>query len=110
MTEAQALMLYKRWRLRDGVEVRDIAALVQREILPTYRRLSAEVTLGLEVSLDGASVIAIQRWSSPTAHDAATSSGHFTQWWTDYEPLLARWDRLVEFDAEWSSIDVPLQP
>jgi quinol monooxygenase YgiN len=105
-----ALVLYKRWSLRAGVDVRDVAALVQRETLPAYRRLSAEVTLGLEVALDDTSVMAIQRWSSRAAHEAVTSSDHYTAWWTGYGPLLARWDDLVEFDSEWSSLEVDLLP
>ena len=101
-------MLYKRWSLRPGVVLDQVLAFVLRDIQPAYRRLSGEVKLGLELSLDGSSVVAIQRWSSQEAHAAVLSAAPYADWWADYEPRLAEWDRLVEFVDEWSSLDVAL--
>jgi hypothetical protein len=30
----------------------------------------------------------------------------FEQWMTAYRPLLADWDKLVEFEAEWESSEL----
>lgn len=105
---SRQLVLYKRWSLRAGVEVEDVLALVQREVQPAYRRLSGQVQLGLELSLDGSSVVAIQRWSSQEVHAATVSGMSYSEWWADYEPRLAQWDRLVEFVSEWSSVEMEL--
>ena len=59
--EQRRLVLHKRWRLRDGVTVDQVAALVRNRIVPHYRQLSDDVRLGLEV-LDASHVLAIQRW------------------------------------------------
>lgn len=102
------LVLYKRWRLRPGVTLEDVVALVQRQVLPAYQRLSSEATLGLELALDGTSVVAIQRWSSSDAQEAVVSADGYTNRWASYEPSLKEWDRLVEFVDEWSAVDVDL--
>ena len=102
------LVLHKRWRLRTGVTLEDVEDLVRRQILPAYRRLSGEVELGLELALDGRSVVAIQRWSSSRAHRAAMSGDGYASWWIGYEPTLVEWDRLVVLVDEWNSLDVDL--
>lgn len=60
------------------------------------------------LALDGASVVAVQRWESREAQEAATSSDSYGDWWAEYQPALAEWDRLLEFVSEWSSVDVEL--
>ena len=102
------LVLYKRWALRSSVTPADVASFVARHIRPAYRRLSPEVTLRLELSLDGASVVAVQRWTSGDAHEAATSAEAYTSWWAEYEPVLEQWDRLVGFVSEWESMELDL--
>ena len=102
------LVLYKRWTLRAGASVDDVAALVREHIAPAYRRLSPEVTLHLEVALDNRSIVAIQRWSSTAAHRAATSAGTYATWWSEYESALQQWDQLVDLTSEWSSLEVDL--
>jgi hypothetical protein len=94
------LVLYKRWSLRAGVDVEDVLDLVRREVQPAHRRLSGQVQLALELSLDGSSVVAIQRWPSQEVHAATVSGPSYSEWWADYEPRLAAWDRLVEFVSE----------
>lgn len=107
--EPRPLVLYKRWKLRPDVRPEDVVALVQQQVLPAYQRLSDDVTLGLELSLDGTSVVAIQRWVSSDAQEAAASSDGYAKWWADYQPSLAEWDRLLEFVCEWSTLDVDLR-
>lgn len=102
------LVLYKRWSLRAGVSADDVAALVREQIQPAYRRLSPEVTLGLEVAVDHRSIVAIQRWTSTAAHQAATSAKTYATWWAEYEPSLQQWDQLVDLTSEWSTFDVDL--
>ena len=81
-------MLYKRWRLRDGVTVDQVAALVRDRIVPHYRELSEDVRLGLEV-LDATHVLAIQRWPDRATLDNAMHGERFDEWWRDYAPILA---------------------
>ena len=102
------LVLYKRWRLRPAATLEDVVDLVGRQVLPAYRRLSDDVVLGLELASDGRSVVAIQRWSSSSAHEAATSGDGYASWWAGYEPTLVEWDRLVDLVDEWGSLDVTL--
>lgn len=106
--ELRTLVLYKRWKLRPDVRPGDVVVLVQQHVLPAYQRLSDDVTLGLELSLDGTSLLAIQRWASREAQEAVTSSDRFAGWWADYQRALVEWDRLLEFDGEWSTVDVEL--
>ena len=102
-------MLHKRWQLRPGVHPDDVVALVQQQVFPAYQRLSDDVTLGLELSLDGTSVVAVQRWVSREAQEAVASSDSYAGWWANYQPALAEWDRLLEFVSEWSTVDVDLR-
>lgn len=99
------LVLRKRWRLREGVEVAEVVALVRERIVPHYARLSADVGLGLEQDAPG-SVVAVQRWASRAAHDAATTGAAYDAWWRDYLPVLAVWDTLVDLDSEWESVEL----
>lgn len=103
------LVLYKRWQLRPDVHPDDVVALVQQQVLPAYDRLSEDVTLGLELSLDGTSVVAIQRWTNREAQRAATSSDSYARWWADYQPALAEWDRSLKFVSEWSTVEADLR-
>lgn len=103
------LTSYKRWTLRAGVSVDDVRAFVEERIAPAYRRLSEHVDLGLEVDTDGRSILAVQRWTDSAAHRAATSGTGYEVWWATYEPSLTEWDRLVDFDSEWSTFDVDLR-
>lgn len=107
--ELRPLVLHKRWQLRPGVLSEDVVALVQQQVVPAYQRLSDDVTLGLELSLDGTSVVSIQRWASRESQEAVMSSDGFASWWADYQPALAEWDRLLEFVSEWSTVDVDLR-
>ena len=100
------LVLYRRWQLRPDVTLEDVLNLVRRQVLPAYRRLSDEVTLGLGLALDGRSVVAIQRWSSSRSHEEAMAGERCVSWWAGYEPVLVEWDRLVDLVDEWSSFDI----
>lgn len=100
MSAGRGLVSYKRWRLREGVTVDQVAQLVANHIVPHYRLLSTEVVLGLEDVGDD-TVLALQRWPSRASRDEAMSGEEFERWWQDYLPILAHWDALVEFEAEW---------
>ena len=97
-------LTYRRWRLRDGVDIADVVDIVQRRIIPHYRRLDPAVRLGLE-SVDGSrAVLAVQRWPDRCHHRRATSGPDFDSWFERYRPILHDWDRLVEFEAEWETV------
>jgi hypothetical protein len=109
MFEDQArrrVIVYKRWLLRDQVTADHVAAIVRDSIEPMYRRLSGAVALGLELSADGRSVLAIQRWQSRRALERALSGPRFERWWSQYQPILAQWDDMVVFDSEWETIEL----
>ena len=104
----QPLVLYKRWRLHPDVTPEDVVDIVRRQVLPAYRRLSDEVSLGLELALDGRPVVAVQRWSNSRAHEEAASGEKYASRWVTYEPTLVGWDRLVDLVDAWGSLDVAL--
>lgn len=97
---ARGVTLYKRWRLREGATVERVIALVQDQVVPHYRRLSADARLELE-QLDPSTVLAIQRWPSRAVLDEALSGHRFDEWWQQYLPVLRDWDTMLELDAEW---------
>jgi hypothetical protein len=66
-----------------------------------YQRLSDDVALGLELSADGRSVLSIQRWQSRRALQQAMSGARFKRWWSQYQPILARWEAMLVLDSEW---------
>jgi len=106
--DALPLTLYKRWVLRPGVTPEDVRDVVVTLILPAYRRLSGDVSLGLEIDNEHRSIVAVQRWASRERHRMVTTGADYERWWAGYAPLLDEWDRLVEFDDEWSTVVVGL--
>jgi hypothetical protein len=99
----EAFVTYKRWRLKDGKTEAALVELVRNEIVPHYARLTADVQLGLHRIRDSRSYLALQYWQSRAAWEAATSSDRYPSWFDEYEPLLARWDALMEFEDEWEA-------
>ena len=59
--------------------------------------------LGLHRIRDSKSYLALQQWQSPEAREATTSSERYRSWLREYEPILARWDQLMEFEEEWEA-------
>lgn len=98
----RSVVLYKRWRLRDGVSHQQVVDLVVTRIVPHYRSLCAEVELALEAT-DPTTVLAIQRWPSREKLDEVMSGDRFEMWWREYQPILAGWDSMLIFDEEWDS-------
>ena len=98
-----AYTTYKRWILRSGISADEVGVFVRQEIIPHYARLNPDVVLHLEAVDGEPTVLAIQRWTDRQSFDAAFSGPSFQTWWTDYEPILSRWDALVSFDAEWAT-------
>lgn len=99
---ARRLVLYKRWRLRDGVTIDRVATLVADRVIPHYRVLSEKAVLGLE-ALDDRTVLAIQRWPDRAARDEAMNAAGFEGWWREYLPILAEWEIALELEEEWES-------
>jgi hypothetical protein len=96
-------LTYKRWRLRDGVDVQAVIDMVRDRIVPYYEVLDPTVRLGLE-KIDGSpAVLATQRWPDRERRDRTIGGASFQAWLDAYGPLLDDWDRLVEFEAEWES-------
>ena len=76
---------------------------MQQEIEPHYRSLSNDVRLGL-LRIEGTrSYFAVQYWRSRAHRESATQSDFYASWWKQYEPMLARWDQVVELEAEFDS-------
>ncbi|WP_153395785.1 hypothetical protein [Ornithinicoccus halotolerans] len=94
------LTLYKRWRLRQGVDRSTVVAFVRGRVIPHYARLDPQVQLELE-QLDESTLLAIQRWPSRGRRNEAMSGDRFERWWQQYLPIVEEWDAMLEFDAEW---------
>ena len=94
---------YKRWRLKPGKREADLVDLIRSEIAPHYAKLPGNVRLGLHRIKDTSSYLALQHWQSRVAWEAATSSAFYQSWLGEYEPILAQWDQLVEFEDEWEA-------
>jgi hypothetical protein len=93
----------RRWRLRDGRQEGELVGLVQQEIEPHYQSLSKDVRLGL-LRIEGTrSYFAVQYWSSRAHWESATRSDLYAGWWKRYEPMLARWDHIMEFESEFEA-------
>ena len=93
----------RRWRLRADRQEAELVRLVQEQIEPHYRALSGDVRLGL-LRIDGTrSYFAVQYWRSRGHWEAATRSASYAGWWAQYVPMLARWDQVMEFEAEFES-------
>ena len=76
---------------------------MQQEIEPHYQSLSNDVRLGL-LRIEGTrSYFAVQYWSSRAHWESATQSDRYASWWKRYERMLARWDQVMEFEAEFES-------
>jgi hypothetical protein len=99
-------LTYRRWRLRDGADVQAVVDMVRDRIVPHYRTLDPAVRLGLEQIAGSPAVLATQRWPDRGRRDRAMAGAAFEQWMTAYRPLLADWDKLVEFEAEWESSEL----
>ena len=104
--DCRRVILYKRWLLRDGVGVDQVAEVVLDAIVPMYRRLSEDVELGLELSTDQRSVLTIQRWRCRNALVRAMSGPGFESWWSEYQPILSRWDAMLALDSEWETVEL----
>ncbi|MDQ2740677.1 MAG: hypothetical protein M3Y35_19110 [Actinomycetota bacterium] len=99
-------LTYKRWRLRDGVDMQAVIDMVRDRIVPHYEALDRTVRLGLE-HIDGSrAVLATQRWLDRERRDRTIGGATFQPWLDAYRPLLEDWDRLVEFEAEWESSEL----
>jgi quinol monooxygenase YgiN len=93
---------YKRWKLKDASQEAALVALV-RDIIPHYRKLDGCVRLELQRISGTQSYLALQHWNSRTAWETTTSSDYYTSWLREYQPMLERWDRLMEFEDEWEA-------
>jgi len=99
---------YKRWRLKDGKQEADLLDLVRNQIAPHYAKLGGSVRLGLHRISDTSSYLALQHWQSRATWQTATASDFYQSWLGEYEPILARWDELMEFEDAWEA-DVILE-
>jgi len=102
----ERVIRYKRWLLCDEVAVEQVAELVRDSIVPFYAQLSEDVTLGLELCAGERAVLAIQRWRDRSALEEAMEGPTFKCWWSEYQPILSRWDALVVFDLEWEALEL----
>lgn len=100
MTE---FVTYKRWRLKEGKQEAELVALVQNAIIPHYATLSSAVRLGLQHIRETRSYLALQHWPSRAVWETTTTSAVYQNWFNAYEPILARWDQLMEFEDAWEA-------
>ncbi len=96
----------KRWRLKEGRKEAELLDLVRGSIAPHYKQLSDAVRLGLWRIAGTRSYLALQHWQSRADWEAATRSESFQHWYRRYEPILARWDEMMEFEDEWETEDL----
>lgn len=94
---------YKQWRLKDGKREADLVDLVRNEIAPHYAKLGGCVRLGLHRIRDIPSYLALQHWQSRADWETTTSSAFYQSWLGEYEPILAQWDQMMEFEDEWEA-------
>jgi hypothetical protein len=93
----------KRWRLKEDHTEDELFALVSGSIVPHYHLLSTTVRLGLGRIAETRSYLALQHWPSRAEWEATRQSELFTAWYRHYEPILERWDTLMEFEEEWEN-------
>jgi hypothetical protein len=98
-----AFVTYKQWRLKDGKQEADLVDLVCNDVIPHYTKLEAAVVLGLQRISGTRSYLTLQQWRSRAAWEAITSSEAYQSWLAAYEPILMRWDQVVEFEDEWEA-------
>lgn len=97
------LITVKRWRLKEERTEAELLDLVRGAIVPHYRKLSDAVRLKLW-RIDGTrAYLALQVWASRAEWEATRQSATFAAWYRDYEPVLARWDELMELEEEWET-------
>ncbi|MDQ5852487.1 MAG: antibiotic biosynthesis monooxygenase [Chloroflexota bacterium] len=97
---------FKRWRLRDGADERDVVQLVRAAIIPAYARLPGCIKLGL-LHVDGTrSYLATQYWESRAARAEVLGSPAYASWLEAYQPALERWHAIMELEEEWETEDV----
>jgi quinol monooxygenase YgiN len=94
---------YKRWRLKDGKQEAELVELVRNEIVPHYAKLEGPVRLALHRIKDTPSYLALQHWQSRAAWETTTSTDFYQSWLGEYEPILSRWDQLMEFEDGWEA-------
>lgn len=97
----EAFVTYKRWRLKEGKAEAELVDLVRNEIAPHYAKLAGDVRLGLQRISETRSYLALQYWPSRAAWERTRSSDLYRSWFSVYEPILVRWDQLMEFEEEW---------
>lgn len=98
-----AFVTYKRWCLKEGKQEADLVALVQHEIAPHYAKFGGVVQLGLQRISETRSYLALQHWQSRAVWETTTASAFYQTWFGEYEPILACWDQLMEFEDAWEA-------
>ena len=96
-------VLYKRWRLKDAQQETALIDLVRNDTVLHYRKLEASVRLGLQHIAGTQSYLALEHWRSRVVWEATTASDYYESWFSEYQPILERWDRLMEFEDEWQT-------
>jgi len=99
----EEFVTYKRWRLKDDKQEVDLIDLVRNEIAPRYVKLESGVRLGLHRIHDTRSYLALQYWPSRAVWATTRASDSYKVWLSEYEPILVRWDQLMEFEDEWEA-------
>jgi quinol monooxygenase YgiN len=92
--------------LKDGKVEADLVALVRNEIALHYAKLSGSVRLGLQRIGDSRSYLALQHWPSRAVWERTTTAASYQAWFAAYEPILARWDQLMEFENGWEAEEI----
>ena len=94
------LAVVRRWTLRDGRSESELLDLVRYSVIPHYERLPGCLGLGLLRIRGTRSYLALQHWESREARQSAMSSDAYPDWLAAYEPILERWNDMMEFEDE----------
>lgn len=95
------LIIYSRWRLREGKQEVELLDLMHDAVIPYYAVYDPRIKLGLLHIADSPFYLATQRWPDHEAWAAFPASPLYEAWFAAYEPILEQWDALVELEEEW---------
>ena len=95
------VLIYGRWRLKDGRQEAALVDLMRTAMVPQYQKYGNRVELSLLRVADAQSYLVIQRWPSRKDWEDFPTSIFYEIWFAEYEPILERWDELMELEEEW---------
>jgi hypothetical protein len=96
-----AVMIWGRWRLREGKQEAELLDLMRNAMIPHYQKYGNRVNISLLRIADSRSYLMLQRWPDRETWTAFPTSMFYEIWFAEYEPILEQWDALMELEEEW---------